>query len=228
MDVERITNEVINRVMEMLKQEHEESLGIDGKKFLKSGGDETSIPGYNGVCLENGGDINEVLSYDFFMIDKLSIEEMVSVVNGNSINEKTRLVRQFLLNGKGVYINEAGLEYREYKDISNTVYYNLFSEYEKKMQQYGINIQSKAALEKEVMSKYVQDKSNDKRYSHLKAQEMVEEDSCIDYSTEKKLITNELALQLANESTIVLKQGTIITPFAKDAFRESNTTIQFA
>jgi ethanolamine utilization protein len=219
MDMEMITNKVVNRLMEMLKEEGEMTRGIDEKKFLRSGGNVISIPGYNAVCLEDGKGINEVLSYDFFIIDKLSVEEMVSAADGSNINEKTRLLRQFLLNGKRVYINEAGLEYRMYKGISNTVYYNNFVEYEKKLQQYGICILNKAALENDLMSRFVKAKTEN--------QDKTEVDTYVNYTSERKLITNELAMELAKEPAVVLKSGTIITPFAKDVFKENDTRIQF-
>lgn len=228
MDLELITTEIFNRVMEKLSLHQEERQDITNKKFLQCNGEALRISGYETVCLDEVKDQQEFKGYEFLVICKLTIDEIASSVNGVAINDKTRALRQFLLQGKHVYIIEEGLEHRHYKSISNPVYYNIFREYEKQLLQYGIRIMSSVALESVLVSE------EKPAVSGIEMQEITEEikqikntdaSSKSEYSTEKKLITHELAKQLIVESKIVLRPGTLITPYAKDIFRENNSTI---
>lgn len=228
MDLEQITSEIFNRVMEKIKQSqaaHSEALT---KKFIQSDSDTVTIPGYDSRFLADVQDSIAILEYEFLVISRLSIDEMAAAANGTAINDKTQALRQFLLNGKLVYVIEDGLEYRHYKTTANPVYYHVFRDYEKQLLQYGVRIMSQAALESgfaaeaKPVSSGIEIKESAEANNPIKnANTKVKSH----YSTEEKLITHELAKQLGAESPVLLKPGTLITPSAKDVFRENKVTV---
>ncbi|KNZ42494.1 hypothetical protein [Acetobacterium bakii] len=227
MDLELVTNEVFKRLIEKINQYQTEVEAISGKKFLQCDGTAVTIPGYEAVFLEAIKDNNDFLGYEFLVISKLSIDEMAASVNGVAINGKTRALRQFLLTGKNVYVIEEGLEYRMYKAIANPVFYNVFRDHEKQLELCGVRIMSIVALESSLISE------GKAALPEVAKKEIREESTATvikpvaKCSTVKKLINFELAKQLAVEPNIVLKTGTLVTPYANDVFRESNTTITY-
>lgn len=231
MDLELIIDEVFKRIMDKTKQNEMATAAIPNKMFLQCDGRLLSIAGYETVLLDTVLDMdkdqNQFQRYEFLVITKLSIDEMAASVSGLAINEKTRVLRQFLLTGKTVYVIEEGLEHRAYKAIANPVFYNIFKDQETKLIQYGMRIMSAVALEAALVSEEKTGSPEIFKKEIFEKSEVGVPSTGIQYSTEKKLISHELAKQLAVESKIVLKTGTLITPYAKDVFRESNTTITF-
>lgn len=227
MDLELIIDEVFKRIMDKTRQNEMVTEERSTKMFLQCDGSLLSIAGYETVILDAVKDKNQFRNYEFLVISELSIDEMAASVSGLSINEKTRVLRQFLLTGKPVYVIEEGLEHRAYKAIANPVFYNLFKEQEMKLIQYGLRIMTAVALESALGSEEKKPSPEifKKETSEQSAVSVLASD--IQYSTVKKLINHELAKQLAVEATIILKTGTLITPYAKDVFKESNTTITF-
>lgn len=227
MDLELIIDEVFKRIMDKTRQIEMPVEERSTKMFLQCDGSLLSITGYETVLLDTVKDKNQFRNYEFLVIRELSIDEMAASVNGLVINEKTRVLRQFLLTGKSVYVIEEGLEYRAYKAIANPVFYNIFKEQEMKLIQYGMKIMTAIALESALSSetKTISPEILKKETSEQSVVSVLASD--IQYSTVKKLINHELAKQLAVEATIILKTGTLITPYAKDVFKESNTTITF-
>lgn len=227
MDLELIIDEVFKRIMDKTRQNEMVREERSTKMFLQCDGNLLSIAGYETVLLDAVKDKNQFRNYEFLVISELSIDEMAASVSGLSINEKTRVLRQFLLTGKPVYVIEEGLEHRAYKAIANPVFYNLFKEQEMKLIQYGLRIMTAVALESALGSEEKKPSPEifKKETSEQSAVSVLASD--IQYSTVKKLINHELAKQLAVEATIILKTGTLITPYAKDVFKESNTTITF-
>ncbi|PKM60877.1 MAG: hypothetical protein CVU99_05950 [Firmicutes bacterium HGW-Firmicutes-4] len=227
MNLEQITEEVINRVMAAINQSQIEVKESPAKKFLQCDGIEVSIPGYEAVAFDGFINKNDYVGYDFLVISKLSIDEMAASVNGVAINDKTRVLRQFLLIGKNVYVIEEGLEYRQYKAIANPAFYKVFKDHQKQLELCGVRIMSTIALESTFIT---EGKST---LPVITKKETREESTvgilspAVKYSTLKKLVNIELAKELATEPNIVLKKGTLVTPYAKDFFRESNATVTF-
>lgn len=246
MDLERLIDEVYQRIIDKTKQEEitkavsKEAVSKEavrpGKKFLQCEGKVLSIAGYEAVLFETIKDKSQFRDYQFLVITRLSIDEMAASVSGLAINEKTRVLRQFLLTGKTVYVMEEGLEHRAYKAIANPVFYNVFKDQETKLIQYGMQIMSAIALEtaldtgeKMVSAETIRNETvaESAVRSGSNAIQSNEIKSSNKYTTVKKLINHELAKQLASEANITLKVGTLITPYANDVFRESNTRITF-
>lgn len=227
MDIELIIDEVFKRIMDKTRQSEMATADRPTKMFLQCDGSLLSIAGYETILLDTVKDKNQFRNYEFLVISKLSIDEMAASVNGLAISEKTRVLRQFLLTGKTVYVIEEGLEHRAYKAIANPVFYNIFKDQEMKLIQYGMRIMTAVALESALGSeeKKISPEIDKKETSEQSAVSVSSSD--IQYSTVKKLINHELAKQLAVEANIILKTGTLITPYAKDVFKESNTTITF-
>lgn len=232
MDLELIIDEVFKRIMDKTRQNEMVTEERSTKMFLQCDGSLLSIAGYETVLLDAVKDKNQFRNYEFLVISELSIDEMAASVSGLSINEKTRVLRQFLLTGKPVYVIEEGLEHRAYKAIANPVFYNLFKEQEMKLIQYGLRIMTAVALEsalgseeKKPSPEIFKKETSEQSAASVLSSDIQSSDS--QYSTVKKLINHELAKQLAVEATIILKTGTLITPYAKDVFKESNTTITF-
>ncbi|HEY5555454.1 hypothetical protein [Acetobacterium sp.] len=227
MDIDLITNEVFNRLMEKVKPHQVKCDEITSKKFLQCDGDAVIISGYETVFLDDVKDKKEFSGYEFLVVCKLTIDEIASSVNGIAINDKTRALRQFLLNGKHVYIIEEGIEHRQYKAISNPLYYTIFREYEKQLIRCGVRIMSYVALESVLSSEEKLTTSGIVKKEKIEESKNKVSSSNLEYSTKKKLITYELAKQLVVEPEIILHPGTMITPYAKDVFKESNSTITF-
>lgn len=227
MDLELIIDEVFKRIMDKTRQNEMVIEERSTKMFLQSDGSLLSITGYETVLLDAVKDKNQFRNYEFLVISRLSIDEMAASVNGLAINEKTRVLRQFLLTGKPVYIIEEGLEHRAYKAIANPVFYNIFKEQEMKLIQYGMRIMTAVALESALGSEEKTTSPEIFKKATSEQSAVSASSSDIQYSTVKKLINHELAKQLAVEANIILKTGTLITPYAKDVFKESNSTITF-
>lgn len=227
MDIDLITNEVFNRLMEKVNSPQVKCDEITSKKFLQCDGDAVTISGYKTVLLDKVTDKKEFSGYEFLVVCKLTIDEIASSVNGVAINDKTRALRQFLLNGKHVYIIEEGLEHRQYKSISNPLYYTIFTEYEKQLIRCGVRIMSYVALESVLNSEERLMISGTSKNEKIEEPKNIVSSSTFEYSTKKKLITYELAKQLVMEPKIILKSGTMVTPYAKDVFKESNSSITF-
>ena len=227
MNLDLITNEIFNQLMEKIKQQPMACDQTISKKFLQCEGEAVTISGVDQVFFDDIKDEKDYLRYEFLVIGKLTIDEMAATVNGLANNNKTMVLRQFLLNGKRVYVIEEGLEHRLYKDISNPEYYTVFREYEKQLNQFGVRIMSSAALRSVLAAEGKLTGPEIDKEEKMTASKNTHPSSSIEYSTEKKLITNELAKKLAVHSPIILKPGTLITPYAQDVFRENKTTITF-
>jgi hypothetical protein len=227
MNLELITNEVFNRIIEKINQHQTEIEAIPGKKLLQCDDMAMAIPGYEAVMLDTLKDKNDFLGYEFLVISKLTVDEMSASVNGVAINDKTRALRQFLLTGKDVYVLEEGLEYRMYKAIANPVFYNVFRDHEKQLELCGDRIMSSVALESMLISEEKAVLPKTEKKETRAEPTIVNGLTTVKYSTVKKLINYELAKKLAAEPNIVLKIGTLVTPYANDVFKESNTTITF-
>lgn len=227
MDLELIIDEVFKRIMEKSNQNEMAREEHPTKMFLQCDGSLLSIAGYETVLLDTVKDKNQFRNYEFLVISKLSIDEMAASVNGLAINEKTRVLRLFLLTSKPVYVIEEGLEHRAYKAIANPVFYNIFKDQEMKLIQYGMKIMTAVALESDLVTEEKKPSPEIFRKETSEQSAVSREASEFHYSTVKKLINHELAKQLAVEANVILKTGTLITPYAKDVFKESNTTITF-
>lgn len=228
MDLELVTNEVFNKLMKKLKENEVETITTNDKKFLQCDGKNLEIPDCQAIMLKNSTGKIKANEYEFLVIGKLSIDDMVSVANGLSSNDKTSAIREFILNGKEVYVLEEGIDYRHYKDISNPIYFNMLKDYELKISRFGIRILSSLALESIFNSKDTMTKSkNDAIQNNIKTHQSENRQQDIIYSSENKVITHKMAENLIDQKELYFKNKTIITPSAQDVFKENGTTITF-
>ena len=154
--------------------------------------------------------------YEAFVITSMDTQLLADLALGTCRLEDSRILSDALLLGKNVYAAEEGITFMKYRHTANARYYQLFVEYLKKLESYGI-----AVMPFEKISRSLSVKENDREES-IKKQEPAEK-------KEVSLFSADMARSFARkgETTLKVFKGTLITPLAKDILREKKIKIVY-
>ncbi len=212
--IDYITKEVIKRL-----ESKSTNISDNRKKILVLGDVEKISLHFNVAkeyeCLDiNSYDLDgDVDKYSFVIISELTNARLCDIALARDDTPFTNAVLKALLRNKKVYLTESALVFRKYKDTSSGELYSMLEGYVQRLVKFGIIIKEEMDITDNYSSN--KDRSN--------------EDDNIKYTTTKRVITNNLAIDICKDkgNEAVFQKGTIITPLAKDVFFSAKKEIVF-
>lgn len=142
MDIEKLINEISKEVIKRLKE-----LNIEKKeKFLvlANGFDELNklneLLGYKYDLILYDEKITYTEEFKGVILNELSNSMLSFLALGLCIGPKEKLVVDFLLNGKNVYVLQEGIEYRKYQNEPQSQLIERYKSYENMLISYGVTI----------------------------------------------------------------------------------------
>lgn len=203
--VELVTKEVLKSV----SSGETPSAKPDGKPLALLVGNEGDLPAFaqekyafKTIDSYNG----DIASYECVFVCELTCAELADCALGRDCRAVPCAVTKALLNGKKVFLLEAALPHRKYKETANRAFYSMFEGYVNSLRSFGVELIRQQWYGKNLNKNAVADNSVD------------------------KVITESLAINLckkAQDEIVRLKKGTVITPSAKDIFNHSNVKVEF-
>lgn len=224
MDTEALIEEIINQVYKRVQEENTVSLSqktyVNNKKMMLIG--ELDKEHYK--VLE---DLYEVVPYklgimdfDSILISEMSVEMLGHLGVGCSYQTEESMVLKALLEEKDVYLLESGLAYRRYKKIAYKTLYNLYSDYENKIKQYGIKVISEVSDICLTESTYKEEKVE-------VAQSLLKNENIVDLTHVKLLLEADLKhMHIEALTTVEINKKCIVTPLAEDFVRSHKLKIK--
>lgn len=216
MECEKLVNEVLSELYKRLENWTDK---LTGKKKL------VVIGNFNPseyVSLENE---YEILKYekgmkpqsgDTVIITEMPLGMLASIATGSAIEDSHEYIIKMLLLGSKVSMLESGFQYRSYQKTAFKSIFQLYSEYEKKLVQFGLNI----------IGTPLQLQNKNEALSSQK-DTLISDFSEIDLTLKKLLLETDLRKCHIKERSIVkLNGGCIITPLASDYIRNNNLSIK--
>lgn len=165
---------------------------------------------------------SDVTDFHSIIICKMPLTMLGNLAVGCSHREEEIFVLKALLSEKPVYMIESGLEYRNYKKTSYKTLYTLYSDYEKKITQYGIesisNISDVLQYEQNNETKHNLRLDRDDTHVGLNR---------INLSAKKLLLESDLMKSHNSYSDMIeLNKKCIVTPLAMDYIKNHNLNIR--
>ncbi len=148
----------------------------------------------------------DIEPYDCVWISALTCTQLADCALGRDASAAPCSVTQALLHGKKVMLMEAGLPHRPFSATANRKFYAMLEGYVNTLRSFGVELVRAQWYGKNLNKDAIEDNSVD------------------------KVITEKLAksrCEKAQNGTVSLKKGTVITPSAKDIFNHSQVTVQF-
>lgn len=166
----------------------------------------------------------DIDSYEFLLIEELKIVELANISLGLYERNKEKIIIEALLKGKKVGVLCEGLEFKKYKNTSNKNLYNLYSSYEEKIYNFGINIievnDIDTFFEEESEKKHIKEKGLDidkesKMYMSL-----------LDLSSKRLICESDLKkITIRGYKSIKVNKNAIITPLAEELIKQNRLNI---
>ena len=149
----------------------------------------------------------DIEPYEALFISEISFAELADCALGRDSSKLPCAFIKALLSGKDVYLLEKGLPHKAYeRKLENRNFYSLFETYVNSLRSFGVNI--------------IKEQWHGKNLDR----------NAIEDNTVDKVITERLARELCEASAdgyVKLRQGTVITPSAKDVFNHSEVKVEF-
>ncbi|CAM2750279.1 hypothetical protein HAHI6034_08265 [Hathewaya histolytica] len=234
--VELITSEVMKKLnqanirLEKVQEKKLLFLGNRENEAYKLYEDDLKAFGYKVMTLEDNEDIK---SYDVVLMPSLNIKELSNLALGlpNGINEEN--VINALMNGIPVYVQEENVEYKNYSNTANKVFFKMYLEYENKLKDFGINIDNTQNIlnslkDEKNKKKNPQINSVDKGIEKPVEEKNTNEQKKNAYEISNKTLVSEKEIRsLYREGirTIIIPKKVLITPLAKDFARINHVEI---
>lgn len=151
-------------------------------------------------------------SCDIVILSQCSIDLLSHMALGLTYSSKEKFLMKILLEGKVIYILEDGIEYRRYKYTAHRNLYTLYSDYEDKIQKYGVKVVHNIM---EIVTKQALPLQSRPRLMDLEIKN-------------KKLISESDFLEIYKQGIleVVVAKKSIITPLAEDFARTHHLTIR--
>lgn len=226
MSIDDIVTLITKQVMETIAQKKQGECTSDcpvesvRKKVLLIGNREVLPEGIlTGAAIFDIEDFKaerNVLKYDQVIITKLSLTQLADAATGRTGDPVANAIIYALLEGVDVLLTGCALCYRKFAGKGSSAFYNMYEQYAKKLQIYGVklldsNLQLK--VQEAVPPKY----TSKPAAAHMPV--LPPQDS--------RLITESDALRLASgaKDQVVLPANSILTPLAKDVFTRSKLKV---
>lgn len=209
---------ITKQVMQALKSEHTDN--TCRPKLLILGEKKEALCLSGQFALESAAEAEGMLSaadYEGIVITQMDTALLSDIAQGLCRCSGARTVSEALFLGKAVYVAEEGVSFLKYKHTANARYYQMFVEYLKKLESFGVTVLSmekicQAFSPKETGSREVSAKSEEK--TQTKAAGLFSADMA-------------RAFVRTGETTLRVAQGTLITPLAKDVLRDKKIKLVY-
>ena len=157
-----------------------------------------------------------VLKYDQVIITKLDLAQLSDAANGRTGDPVANAIIYALLEGVDVLMTGCALCYRKFAGKGSSAFYNMYEQFAKKLQIYGVklldsNLQLK--VQQAVPPKY----PSKPAVAHMP----------VFPAQDSRLVTESDALKLAAgaKDQVTLPAGSILTPLAKDVFTRAKLKV---
>lgn len=180
-----------------------------------------SVPG----CLwaeesEYQGDISP---FTMVVCRHISCAQLCDMALGRDASPAACAVSKALLAGKSVYLAEEGLPHRASQASANPRYYAMLEDYVTRLTQFGVRVAPQAELERLLCGQSAPAKP-------ASVPEPSAPEKCAGGAEPfRGLLSAEEARRLAKDcgGTVRLGRGAILTPLARDVFREKRVTLVY-
>ena len=174
--------------------------------------------------LETAADIDGMVSvsdYEAFVITQTDTALLADMAQGLCRCPGARVISEALFLGKPVYVAEEGISFLSFKHTANARYYQMFVEYLKRLESFGVAVLSMEQICQECSGKTI-GKTEHAGLEPVKKEEKMQ-------TTQAALFSAEMARAFARtgETTLQVAQGTLITPLAKDVLREKKIKLVY-
>lgn len=166
----------------------------------------------------------EIADYEKIVITRLDTELLSDLALGICRETRAGAVSEALLLGKSVYIAEEGISFLQYRHTANARYYQLFVEYLKKLESFGITV-----LPMEQICHLLAGKDTCEEEKTEKEQKQYKKEQKAPFTEGGKLFSADMARKYAagGEKVLCLTKGTLLTPLAKDILREKKIELVY-
>lgn len=198
--------------------------GADRPKIFVLGSKDTASCLSGQFLLETASEVDGMVSaadYEAFVITQTDTALLADMAQGLCRCAGARVISEALFLGKPVYLAEEGVSFLQFKHTANARYYQMFVEYLKKLESFGV-----AVLSMEKICQAFSGKKTGKE-EHVTCECVKKEEK--KQTTESGLFSAEMARAFARtgETTLCVAQGTLITPLAKDVLREKKIKLVY-
>lgn len=165
---------------------------------------------------------------DLLFIEELKIIELANISLGLYERDKEKIIIEALLKGKKVGVLYEGLEFKKYKNTANKNLYNLYSSYEEKIYNFGINITElndiDTFFEESFEKKHIKEKGLYINEESNKEPEISK--GLLDLSSKRVVCESDLKkTTIRGYKSIKVNKNTIITPLAKELIKQNKLNI---
>ena len=235
MDMEKLVNAITEEVMIRVK-ELQNQVNIDLQRILVAASSESEM--YKSILNQLGtiprkidslDNLNQDLDcYEDIILCGLDNRELANLALGVECGQKEHIAIKGILKGKRIFLIEEGIEYRQYHNTSNKVFFSIYMEYERKLISYGITLVRKENILKALNNK--NDCSELQCGCVLELQNKLidsEEETTVFDFTDKKLISEADLKKIFKSGikSIKIRKRTVLTPLAKDFIRTKHINV---
>lgn len=218
--VEAVVKEVIKKLKQMENQSEKEKILViassneEYEKLVDKIGKDYELHNYD--------NIKTILpSYQKVVMTGICNTLLSSLAMGLSRGSLDSQIIEFLMEGKKLYLIEEGIAYRKYEKEKNESLYNLYKNYEEKLESYGIRIVSYNSLSEvlasgnEIKEKNVTNSVNEKKKDILDIRSDV-----IEVLNKRLISESDLKRVYMNGvKEVKISKKAILTPLAQDFIR---------
>lgn len=170
----------------------------------------------------------DITPYTMVVCRHISCAQLCDMALGRDASPAACAVSKALLAGKPVYLAEEGLPHRASKAAANPRYYAMLEDYVTRLTQFGVRVAPQAELERLLSGQNAPAKTC--AVPEAPAQEASVPEKCAaEQEPFRGVLTAEEARRLVKTcgGTLRLGRGAILTPLARDVFREKQVTLVY-
>lgn len=181
-----------------------------------------SVPG----CLwaEESEYQGDIAPFTMVVCRQISCAQLCDMALGRDASPAACAVSKALLAGKPVYLAEEGLPHRASQAAANPRYYAMLEDYVTRLTQFGVRVAPQAELERLLCGQNAPAKA-----ACAAPEAPGPERPAGEQEPFRGVLTAEEARRLAKDcgGTVRLGRGAILTPLARDVFREKRVTLVY-
>ncbi|MCM1991239.1 hypothetical protein [Oceanirhabdus seepicola] len=235
MDMEKLVNDITEEVMIRVK-ELPNQVNIDLQRILVAASNESEM--YKSILnkldtfpreIDSLENLNQDLDcYEDIILCGLDNRELANLALGVECGQKEHIAIKGILKGKRIFLIEEGIEYRQYQNTANKVFFSMYMEYERKLISYGITL-----VKKENILKVLNNKNDCSALQcgcvlelQNELKDLEEGTSIFDF-TDKKLVSEADLKKMFKSGieSIKIRKRTVVTPLAKDFIRTNHMNV---
>ncbi|WP_143146962.1 hypothetical protein [Hathewaya proteolytica] len=238
--IQSVTDEVMRRVLQLLKDENIKKSNCDHKVFFLKPREQykerkaeelidkiclqkfnvvTSCENIDLNCEQCGHCKEAVEQCQNLVVYGLSNKELANISLGIISDCREMYISHAILKGKRIYVINEGVEYKDYKNTCNHNFYNMYGTYEKVLQSFGVDFVNESNLLSEIGKKRTEDKK-------VIEEEAKEENNIYDLTDKKVICEGELKkASYSGIKSVSIDAKAIFTPLAMDFVRRNKISL---